>query len=1099
VKFRGAVAIGRLGRLAARHPRLVVGIWVIAIVLLAGQGRNLERDLGSHTVFAPGSESARAHEIAVREFGSDYSVVVLLRGPEKDVEAQGRALARRLATIRGALVLSPWVAGGATVDGLNPRPGVAALLVRVPGGTDEEVSGLLPPIQRRVDRTVRHPVVVSLAGAPVLIDSFRNASAATSALGELIAVPVLLLVLLFVFRSVLAALTPLIVGGSVVAATRGIVVALDGVVHFDFAVAGVIGMMGLALGVDYSLLVVSRFREERKKADAPAAVEATVAAAARSILPAGGALLLAMVLALVLLSSSLIQSVAIALSVATLLSMISAICVVPALLMLLGNQLDRWSLPSRNAPAGARLRWSRRISRRPGAVVAIMVVLLVLAGLAFNLDTGVGSVAALPPGDPGRQQQEDVENALGPGWGAPIEVVVDGGGSPVTSLGRLKAIAAFQRRVEGEPGVASMTGLSSVARASRRLAGVEGQLVAQERGLDRLESGISRLGDGASKTSAGLAAAAEGSRQLDSAVGATATGVGALAGGLQRLSAGSGQLTSGLGRASEGSGKLATGTTRASTGVGRLADALGKAQEETGEIQGSARLIKNAMRSGDARLGELDEPLKLTEAQLANALQALQRMSAGRTDPEYAAALGAVEEAIRQVSGNDPGTGEPANPPYKGVAAGVDRAEGEFGVGLYLAGQMDKSGKEASSGIGKLARSSERLDDGLRHLANASQQVSDGVAALARNGQRLPPALQQLSRGAERLSGGLGLLETGSGRLADGLGEGATKSVALPRALRRLGNGLASQNGGKGASQLGELQRSSPGMFHSAYFVLASLDGSRPSQRAQLGSVINLDRGGNDARLLIIPRDQPNTAGAKETVKRLGADAEDLERKTGATVLLGGSTTSDIEVNHALREQSPYIRIALSLISLIVLIPLLRSLIVPLLAALINLITVSASFGVLSLLFNDSLFGGPGYVETTMVPAIIVVMFGLAIDYEVFVFARIREEYLRTGSTEAAVRRGLDRTGPVVTGAATIMILIFSAFAFTALIPVRNFAAAQAVGIFIDAFIVRLIVVPAIMIRLDKWCWWCPKWLDRLLPGSSSVENRADALSYSGS
>ena len=121
-------------------------------------------------------------------------------------------------------------------------------------------------------------------------------------------------------------------------------------------------------------------------------------------------------------------------------------------------------------------------------------------------------------------------------------------------------------------------------------------------------------------------------------------------------------------------------------------------------------------------------------------------------------------------------------------------------------------------------------------------------------------------------------------------------------------------------------------------------------------------------------------------------------------------------------------RLALSLVSLLILIPVMRSLTIPLLAAVINLLTVSASFGVLALLFNGSLLGGPGYVDATVVPATMMVMFGLAIDYEVFVFARMREEYVRTGSTTAAVRNGLDRTAHVVTGAAMIMISVFLAF-----------------------------------------------------------------------
>jgi putative drug exporter of the RND superfamily len=166
----------------------------------------------------------------------------------------------------------------------------------------------------------------------------------------------------------------------------------------------------------------------------------------------------------------------------------------------------------------------------------------------------------------------------------------------------------------------------------------------------------------------------------------------------------------------------------------------------------------------------------------------------------------------------------------------------------------------------------------------------------------------------------------------------------------------------------------------------------------------------------------------------------------------------------------------LSLISFLILIPVLRSLTVPLLAALINLLTVSATFGVLALLFNGSFLGGPGFVDASVLVGAMMVIFGLSIDYEVFVFARIREEYVRTGSTDAAVKNGLDRTAHVVTGAAIIMISVFLAFSVSEFMSIRNFGVAQAVAVFIDAFLVRLIVVPAMMNRLGKWCWWMPRW-----------------------
>jgi RND superfamily putative drug exporter len=653
-----------------------------------------------------------------------------------------------------------------------------------------------------------------------------------------------------------------------------------------------------------------------------------------------------------------------------------------------------------------------------------------------------------------------------------MEIVLNGRGSPITSPPRLRALAALQRRVEAEPGVASAAGLVPVERAARKLRGVGGELEQQERGLDRLESGIARVGRGAARNSAGLHGAAKGSESIAAGVDAAGDGAGALAGGLQQTSAGSDKLANGLGKADEGSGDVARGADKASNGASKLADGLAGAQEKTAEIQNSARLFRSAMQSGDDRLGEVQSPLRESEEQLAAARRALQQMTTGRGDPEYAAALAAVEDASRRLTGTDPGTGEPVG---QGVKAGVERAEGQFGVGLYLADRLDRQGRQADEGIGKLTRASQKLDRGLQRLAAGGQQVSEGIAALADGGQQLSPALKRLSDGAEHLTSGLGMLAGGSSRLASGLHEGAVQSEQLPLALHRINRGLGSERGGGAGGQL----QSSPGLFRSGYFVLAALDGSRSARRQQLGALINIDRAGTDARMLVIPRDEPGSDRAVALAKNLEAEADELSRETGIEAVVGGSGPATIAVNDEFRAQAPFVRIALSLISLIILIPLLRSLVLPILTVVINLITVSASFGVLSLLFNDSLLGGPGYVDATMIPVIIIVIFALAIDYEVFIFARIREEYERTGSTSAAVAGGLDRTAHVVTGAAVIMMTVFLAFSVSEFITVRNFGIAQSIAVFIDAFIVRLVVVPALMLWLGDRCWWMPRWLSR--------------------
>jgi RND superfamily putative drug exporter len=1073
----GSTLTTTIARLVTRRARWVVGAWLVVVFVLAGQGQKLERDLVIHSPLPEGSASQRAQEISLRDFHGGYPLIVLLRGPRAAVEAQGRELASRLREVPRTVVVSPWEGGG-VVAGLAPRPGAAALLVRTGGASADQVSGLLPPVERKIDATVKRPVRASLAGLPVVIDSLRGAIGSAASIGELLALPVLLLVLLFVFRSVLAAFVPLLVGGMVVAASKGVLDILQHVVELDFFVVGVTAMMGLALGVDYSLLVVSRFREERGRAELPEAMLATVSGAARSLVPAGGALVLGMAVGAMALPNLFIRSIAIGIGTAAALSVVSALLMVPALLVLFGRHLDRWSLPERRPGGSAVLVWSRRIAASTPAVLGLIFILFVLSGIALGLKSGIATAGLLPSGDSGRVQQEEVERTLGPGWGAPAEVVLNGRGTPLTSPRRLKAIARFQRQVEDDPGVASAAGLLPLEQASTQLAGFESGLVKQEQGLDRLESGLSRLGDGAAQSGAGLAQAAVGSQALHAGVGAANAGAGALAGGLQATSSGSNRMTEGLGRVGEGSGQLSAGASKASAGANRLRRGISRAAEATAEIKGNARVFDNAMRSGRNRLDRLHTPLQEAEAQLAGALSALRRMTSGKDDSEYAAALAAVEGASRKLSGRDPSSGEPVDSSYEGVEAGIEGAEGQFEVGEYLARRMRKGGEQASEGFEKLAGASAKLDRGLLRLASGSRHVSTGIAALTQGGERLSPALRRLSLGAHRLSGGLTLLEQGAGKLAGGLAEGAGRSQAIPKALHRMGGALA--HGRESGSQLTQLRRRSPGMFRSAYFVLAALDGSAPGQRAKIGSLIDLDRGGMDARILVIPKGGVESEGARRTIDRIEGRAERLSRETGAEVLVGGVGPGNEDINDAFRGQAPLMRLVMALVGLLILTPLLRSLLVPIIAVIFNLLTVSATFGVLALLFNGSLLGGPGYVDVTAIPGTIMVIFGLAIDYEVFVFARIREEYIRTGSTEQAISGGIDRTGHVVTGAAVIMVVVFFAFSTSGLISLRNLAIAQVIAILIDAFIVRLVMVPAVMTWLGDRCWWLPRWLSWL-------------------
>jgi RND superfamily putative drug exporter len=1068
--------MARVAALATGHPRLIVVVWLALMSGLGLLGQGLEEDVSTRPIYVEGSAAERAHEIASREFGGEEALVVMLRGPKLAVDRQGRALVAGLQAVPRTLVISPWSSSG-SIGGLRPRPGVAAVLVSIGQESEAPNADIVPLVRTQIAKTVSGPVRASVAGGPAVIDSLRASIKRATAFGELLAIPILIIVLLLVCRSILAAAIPVMVGGLMVSATQGVLDLCAGAIEIDSIAIGASAMFGLALGVDYSLLVISRFREEREKGrEVDESVRTTVMATGRSIVPAGCALILAMVVSLTVLPGAIVISIGLAVVAATVLSVTSAMLLTPAVLVLLGAHLDRWSLPRRRERGSFALGWSRRLSGRPAVVLGLIFVLLLCGGWAFALDSNTGSVAQLPPDDPGRLQQENIERQLGPGWVAPFEVAVNADDGPITTAKRLDALADFQRKVERDPGVEAMAGFASIERTTRQLSAAERSFASQQKGLGRLGRGLAGAQDGAGASAAGFGRAAGGARELGTAIGQTRDGSGKLTDGLQATATGSSRLSGGLGKASAGSGKLTDATSKATAGAGHLAAAVQRARKQSAEAAGSTAPLKNALRSGEQALNTA--PLADAERHLASAWEALQGMTAGRSDPRYSAALEAVREASREVSGTDPGSEEES---AGAVAASLVHALNQFNLAQYLAVRQEKSGERAREGMSKLAAASTKLDHGLDKLLEHSRQLSGGLTRLSTQGQNLPPGLRRLTTGAERLLAGLGTIETGAGGLAGGLAGGAQKSQRLTAALGRLHSGVEDQQG----SSSGGLQEKSPGLFRSGYFFLAGLDGSKPEQRRQAGFLVNIANGGGAARMLVIPKDGPSTAAIAATTDHLTADTAKLARETGAEAVVGGLPPSLIELNRTLRDEAPLARLVLSLVTMAIILAVTRSLALAILAALLNLLTVSATFGLLAILFDNSLLGGPGYVDTSVIPAVVILTFGLAIDYEVFIFARIREEYLRTGSTPVAIANGLGSTAHVISGAAMIMIAVFLAFSVSPLLAIRNLGVSQALGVFIDAFLIRFVILPATMRALGDRCWWLPRWLDRILPGGS--------------
>jgi RND superfamily putative drug exporter len=238
---------------------------------------------------------------------------------------------------------------------------------------------------------------------------------------------------------------------------------------------------------------------------------------------------------------------------------------------------------------------------------------------------------------------------------------------------------------------------------------------------------------------------------------------------------------------------------------------------------------------------------------------------------------------------------------------------------------------------------------------------------------------------------------------------------------------------------------------------------------------------GEAAVLSVMPTTSPQHDATTDLVHRL----RDL---AGPGVHVGGLTAAFVDQSDYVAGRIPLFIAGVVLLSFLLLLLAFRAPLIALKAGVMNLLSVGAAYGVVALAAEGGWFGSLLGVDTdTPVPPFIPVMmfavlFGLSMDYEVFLLSRVREEYLRTGRTSDAVADGLAKTARVITAAAAIMVVVFLAFVFSTEVFLKLMGVGMATAILVDATIVRMVLVPAVMQLLGRANWWIPGWLDRVLP-----------------
>ncbi|MFB8439874.1 MMPL family transporter [Streptomyces niveus] len=477
---------GGFGSRSVRRARLVVGLTFVFSLLACWYAVGLTQRLSPGGWTPPSADSVRAEAVLASEFRAGPPQLILLAtAPDDSVDAPqasaaGRDLTRRLAADgRIAWVNSYWQH---PLPSLRTKDADSALVLVRLRGDEQAVREAAGDI---IDRFTgaRGPLRVSASGAAAVLDETERLSDEGMRYAEFVAVPLVLLILLWVLGSVTAALLPVVVGVIAVAATTAFLRLLDTTTEVSLFALNITTALGFGLAVDFSLLLVSRYREELAAGCGPErALRRTLLGAGRTV-AFSAVIIAASLCALLLFPLPLLRSLAYGGATVVCASAVGALTVLPALLVLLGDRLDRWDVfarlrrPERAVSAGAWFRLARAVMRRPALVsVGALALLVLLAAPVTQVRFGMYDDRILPASSPVAETSQRLRAEFGSQWVDAASVVLPREPGAMSRPGSTAeavadpALDAYARRLTQVPGVRRVDARTGTYRDGRRTA-----------------------------------------------------------------------------------------------------------------------------------------------------------------------------------------------------------------------------------------------------------------------------------------------------------------------------------------------------------------------------------------------------------------------------------------------------------------------------------------------------------------------------------------------------------------------------------------------------------------------------------------------------
>ncbi len=1019
----------RFGAFIYRFRWYVLGAWLLVLVVCGPLAGKAADALQAGGIESPGSDSSIASGLLAGDFNVSAlnNVAVVLRSDtltvdDDEFEAQVDAASKRVRGAEGVTRVVTYY--GTLLDSLVSEDKHTTIMFASLKGDEGETQTYVEGVREALDETTLEHYVT---GAAAVNHDFQDTSEKDLKRAEVLTAGLVLLLLLLTFRTVVSALVPLILGAAAVVSATAILYLIGTLADTSIFALNIASMIGLGLAIDFSLIVVSRFREElATHRDPRQATAITMATAGRSIVYSGVTVILGMLVLTVLVDLMVVRSISLGVMLVAATALIAGMTLLPAVLGLLSHRLERLRVIPKGKPKpeseGFWYRFSHAVMRRPWAwLAASLALILVIAWPAREMQL-LGATPKLLPGSAESVKGVDILNEeFGENLLSPIQIVLKTPDEGVFTPKFLVALDRLTNSLAADPRAASVTSLATYMVAEPR-DGRWSRITAKHDFAPAPD--ISNLEE--DEVTPGVF--------LENTIDVWADEVP------------HSPAYFGFARFRFPSGADHQLQVTPTFQVYRINTGTLKVQP-----RGPVKLWRNA------DFGERDKGQDVaagTEVTLAPGDQLIvppqtgARLRADQAAEMIVAVIFHVRPGIQeQTTWLD---GDPTSDPFQGIEREV------IGGGL---GSNFPRGAEANI---KLDLS--RTEAGARF----PRHLHPG------------PELIVVESGTLTIFSSPEMVMTGAdGRVKEGPFD--TPIPLEPRAKAVVqGYGIhRARNAGDVEAEVWSLRVLAADK--PAFFLIGLREFAK--------TFVNLDGGNNATVLNVVPRYGPYDDRQKEFVSDIRELIIPSFAGLGEhEAYVGGSTAQFMDFSDKLYDRFPYLVAAVLLLTFIVLMMFFQSVFLPLKAILMNLASVLATYGVLVLIFQhgwgSSLFRfEPVGAIAVVTPAILfVILFSLSTDYEVFMLSRIKEYYNATGDNDESVAKGLQHTAGVITAAGLILIGVFGSFATAGIITIKEIGLGLAIGVLIDTVIVRTIMVPATMKLAGSINWWMPDWLRRIVP-----------------